>query len=74
MRRSLSFGLSSYTYYAEYATLYKRLPTFLEKIKTVGSVPEIYILVTADVVGISPNNIDQAGLKLLKEAKRKERY
>ena len=38
---------------------------FLEKIKTIGSVPENAILVTVDVVGLYPQ---QAGLKTLKEA------
>ena len=41
---------------------------FLEKIKTIGSVPENAILVTADVVGLYPNISHQAGLKALKEA------
>ena len=44
---------------------------FLEKIKTVGSVPENAILVTADVVGLYPNIPHQAGLKDLKEALEK---
>ena len=38
----------------------------LKKIKTIGSVPEIAILVTADVGGLNPNNPHQAGLKILK--------
>ena len=41
---------------------------FLEKIKTIGSVPENAIPVTADVVGLYPNIPHQAGLKTLKEA------
>ena len=41
---------------------------FLEKIKTIGSVPENAILVTADVVGLYPNIPHQAGLKTLKKA------
>ena len=41
---------------------------FLEKIKTIGSVPENAILVTADVVGLYPNIPHQAGLKALKKA------
>ena len=41
---------------------------FLEKIKTIGSIPENVILVTADVVGLYPNISHQAGLKALKEA------
>ena len=44
---------------------------FLEKIKTIGSVPENSILVTADVVGLYPNILHQAGLKALKEALEK---
>ena len=44
---------------------------FLEKIKTIGSVPENAILVTADVVGLYPNIPHQAGLKALKEALEK---
>ena len=47
---------------------YKRFPTFLEKIKTIGSVPENAILVTVDVVGFIPH---QAGLKDLKEGLKK---
>ena len=41
---------------------------FLEKIKTIGSVPENAILVAIDVVGLYPNIPHQAGLKSLKEA------
>ena len=41
---------------------------FLEKIKTIGSVPENAILATAHVVGLYPNIPHQAGLKALKEA------
>ena len=41
---------------------------FLEKIKTIGSVPENAILVTAVVVGLYPNIPHQTGLKALKEA------
>ena len=44
---------------------------FLEKIKTIGSVPENAILVTADVVDLYPNIPHQAGLKALKEALEK---
>ena len=41
---------------------------FLEKTKTIGSVPENAILVAADKVGLYPNIPHQAGLKSLKEA------
>ena len=41
---------------------------FLGKIKTIGGVPENAILVTADVVGLYPNILHQAGLKALKDA------
>ena len=44
---------------------------FLEKTKTIGSVPENVILVTADVVGLYPNIPHQAGLTVLKEALKK---
>ena len=44
---------------------------FLEKIKTIGSVPENAFLVTADVVGLYPRIPHQAGLKALKEALEK---
>ena len=44
---------------------------FLEKIKTIGSVPENAILVTADVVGLYPSIPYQAGLKALQEALEK---
>ena len=44
---------------------------FLEKIKTIGSVPENAVLATADVVGLYPNIPHQAGLKALKEALEK---
>ena len=44
---------------------------FLEKIKTIGSVPENAILVTADVVGLYSNIPHQAGLKALKEVLEK---
>ena len=44
---------------------------FLEKIKTIESVPENAILVTADVVGLYPKILHQAGLKALKEALEK---
>ena len=40
----------------------------LEKIKTIGSVLENVILVTADVVGLYSNIAQQRGLKTLKEA------
>ena len=39
---------------------------FLEKIKTIVSVPENAILFTADVVGLYPNIPHQTGLKALK--------
>ena len=38
---------------------------FLEKMKTIGSVPENAILLTADIVGLYPNILHQAGLKAL---------
>ena len=44
---------------------------FSEKIKTIGSVPENVILVTADVVGLYPNIPHQACLKALREALEK---
>ena len=44
---------------------------FLEKIKTIGSVPQNPIFVTADVFGLYPNIPYQAGLKSLKEALEK---
>ena len=44
---------------------------FLEKTKTIGSVPENAFLVIADVVGLYPNIPHQAGLKALKEALEK---
>ena len=44
---------------------------FLEKIKTIGSVPENAILVTADAVGSYPNISHQSGLKALKKALEK---
>ena len=44
---------------------------FLEKIKTIGSVPENVILVSTDVVSLYPNIPHQAGLKALKEALEK---
>ena len=44
---------------------------FLEKIKTIGSVPKNAILVTADVVGLYLNIHHQAGLKALLEALEK---
>ena len=40
----------------------------LEKIKTIGSILENVILVTADVVGLYSNFAHQRGLKTLKEA------
>ena len=40
---------------------------FLEKVKTIGRVPENAILVTADVVGLYPNIPHQPGLKALEE-------
>ena len=44
---------------------------FLEKIKTIGSVPENAVLATVDVVGLYPTIPHQAGLKALKEALKK---
>ena len=44
---------------------------FSEKIKTIGSVPENAILVTADVMSLYPNIPHQAGLKALNEALEK---
>ena len=44
---------------------------FLEKIKTIGSVPKNAVLATVDVVGLYPNIPHQAGLKALKEALKK---
>ena len=44
---------------------------FLEKIKTIGSIPENTILVTADVVSLYPNIPREAGLKALKEVLKK---
>ena len=41
---------------------------FLEKIKTLGCIPDNAILVTADVVGLYPSIPHQAGLIALKEA------
>ena len=41
---------------------------FLEKIKTLGCIPENAILVTADVVGLYPSIPHQAGINALKEA------
>ena len=41
---------------------------FLEKIKTLGCIPDNAILVTADVVGLYPSIPHQAGLISLKEA------
>ena len=38
---------------------------FLKKIKNVGNIPENAILVTADVVGLYPNILHNAGLKAL---------
>ena len=69
-RRFLSF----WTYHAECALLYKRLSTFqhfLEKTKTIGSVPGNAILVTADAVNLYPNISHQADLKPLKKALEK---
>ena len=43
----------------------------LEKIKTIGSIPENAILVTADEVGLYPNIPHQVGLKALMEALEK---
>ena len=44
---------------------------FLEKIKTIESVPENVILVSTDVVSLYSNIPHQAGLKALKEALEK---
>ena len=44
---------------------------FLERIKTIGNIPENAILVTADVVGLYPNVPHQAGLNALKNALEK---
>ena len=44
---------------------------FLEKMKTIGSVPKNVILVTADVMGLCPHIPQQTGLKALKEALEK---
>ena len=41
---------------------------FLEKIKNISTLPENTILVTADVVGLYPSILHQAGLNALKEA------
>ena len=41
---------------------------FLEKIKTLGCIPDNAILVTADVVGLYPSIPHQAGINALKEA------
>ena len=45
---------------------------FLEKVKSIGSVPENAILLTADVVGFYINILHQAGLKALKEPLERE--
>ena len=45
---------------------------FLQKIKTIKSVPENATLITADVVGLYPNILHQGGLKALKEALKKK--
>ena len=44
---------------------------FLERIKTIGNIPENVILVTADVVVLYPNVPHQAGLNALKNALEK---
>ena len=44
---------------------------FLEKIKTIGSVPENAILVTADLLGLYPNIPHHKSLKAPKEALEK---
>ena len=44
---------------------------FLEKINTIGSIPENAILVTADSLSLNPNITHQTGLKILKEAYQK---
>ena len=41
---------------------------FLEKIKNISTFPENALLVTADVVGLYPSILHQAGLSALKEA------
>ena len=46
----------------------KTLDIFLEKIKTLGYIPDNAILVTADVVGLYPRITHQASLIALKEA------
>ena len=44
---------------------------FLERIKTIGNIPENAILFTADIVGLYPNVPHQAGLNTLKNALEK---
>ena len=44
---------------------------FLERIKTIGNIPENAIFVTADVMGLYPNVPHQAGLNALKNALEK---
>ena len=47
---------------------------FIKKTRNLGSIPEIAILVTADVVGLYPSIPHEAGLKALREVldKREE--
>ena len=52
--------------------LHKRLSTFFRKDKTMGSVPENAILVTADVVGFDGNSPHEEDLKTLKKALERE--
>ena len=46
---------------------------FLNKIKNINAIPENAILVTADVVGLSPSIPHQAGLEALREALEKRK-
>ena len=63
------FGSSSQTFYAE--SYIRDSQHFLEKIKTIGSVPENDILITVDVVGLYSSIPHQAGLKATEEALEK---
>ena len=49
----------------------KTLNIFLEKVNTLGCIPDNAILVTADVVGLYPSIPHQVGLITLKEALEK---
>ena len=51
--------------------IYIYIYVYIEKIKSIGIVPENAILVTADVAGLYPNITHRAGLKALKEALEK---